>query len=308
MSKNTKSVKASKPAKAAKVTTPKVTTEKGTWQDDLATSSVLRSKSDKDRKRSSALLWDGAKAGIEAWDSSDDPSAEQFSDEVNSVLGEGRKGDASKIKTVALAVANNGLNLDEFPNLAKAYAEATRLTKTVKVEKSEDEAADEVISALDVPKTASSGEAAAKIVLGKGVDEAARLLLDVLGDQNFDAHRSLLRALTQETTGRVKASKEAEKTKVADAPKKGAEQASKAKAQPKVQPASAKAKVVAKPKGAPVKVEADDAQGTLPVAPSDKGEPVEGKPVEGKPAVKAKPVVKKPVVKGKIARPVVAKK
>lgn len=285
MSKNTKSAKKTKAVKVKPAPAPVVETVKGTWQDDLATSSKLRDKSDRERKRAGALLWDGAKAGIEAWDSESDPSAERFSDEVNAVLGAGRKGDASKIKTVALAVKSNGLDLDEFPNLSKAYAEARRLTQTVKVEADEDSAADEVISALDVPKTASTAEAAAKIVLAKGVDEAARLLLDTLGDHNFDAHRALLRALTQETSGRVKAQKEAEKkAAVVDAPKPGATQASKAdkKATPKAAP---KGSTKAKP--APVE------------APTEKAEAIEGE--------KAKPVVKKPVVKAR-PKPVVAKK
>lgn len=253
--------------------------EKGTWQATLSRSASLFDKSTADRKKASSLLWEGAQDAINTWDSDSDVSAERLYGEVMDVLGKARKGDASKIKTVALAVRNNGLTLAIYKNLAAAYTEAVRLTKTVAAEAAEDDAAEKAIEAMEAPHTASTPENAAKIVLSKGVDEAARLLLDALGVENEAAHRSLLRAISNEIAGRIKP---APKPAAKAGPKAGAKQAdtkAAAKAKPKAQPASTKAK----PK--PVSASNGD--------PNKKALPPKAQPATAQPATakaKAKPV------------------
>lgn len=306
MSKN----KADKKTKAVKVKAapaPKPEVEKGSWQEALTKSAGLLVKSEKDRKRASTMLWDGAKAGIENWlPGTDDENAEQFAGEVLDLLGKERKGDASKIKTVALAAKNNGLDLDAQPNLSKAYAEARRLTQTVVQHSEEDEAAEEVIANIDAPKTATTAEGAAKIVLAKGVDEAARLLLDALGDQNHAAHRSLLRAVSEEVGGRVRAEKEAEvEARKAEAAKKKADREARAAAKAaekaaekkaavtpkaKAPKAVAKASTKAKPKAAK-NTEAPTAE---PLPEVDADVPTTPEVIEGE---KAKKPVRKPIIK-----------
>jgi len=311
MSKTAKKNKKAPKVKAAPAPKPEV--EAGSWQESLVKSAALLVKSDKDRKRASATLWDGAKKGIETWlpNSAEDESAEKFSDEVLSLLGKERKGDASKIKTVALAVKNNGLDLDAQPNLSKAYAEARRLTTVAVAHNEEDEAAEEVISNINAPKTASTAEAAAKIVLSKGVDEAARLLLDALGDQNHAAHRSLLRAFTQEVSGRVKAEREAEvNARKEQAEAKRAEReaaaASKAKAKPAAKKASSKVTKKAEPTEAKAKAKPAAKASTAKAATTEKAMVIDGEPASvqsdkatAKPVVKkpGKPIIKKPTPK-----------
>jgi hypothetical protein len=238
----------------------------GSWQETLAKSAALQDRVKKGSARASALLWEGAQEAINQWvpKSERDENGEKLGAAVTEALGKSRKGDASKIKTVALAVKNNGLVLSQHSNLSKAYAEATRLTKTVKVHIAEDEAADEAVSAIAAPKSTSSPEGAAKIVLSKGVDEAARLLLNELGAENIAAHRAFMRAISQEIVGRIP--KPAPKPPKKAAPKKGAKAAKKAapkKAAPKA--ASTKAKPVAV-KSAPAKAK--------PVVASTKAKPV----------------------------------
>lgn len=246
--------------------------EKGTWQATLHKSAVLFDRSGKARKQASNLLWEGAKAGIESWlpEADNDVSAEGLYTEIMDLLGKPRKGDASKIKTVALAAKNNGLVLSIYPNLSKAYAEATRLTKTVQVHAAEDEAAEKAIEdlAAHAPKSSSTPEGAAQIVLAQGVDEAARLLLDALGKDNAAAHRAFMRAVSQETAGRVKPAT----PKVTAGPKAGAKQVvpnekvdrvplgdGASKAKPKAAPKADGKKA----KAAPVKAKAKPVQPTL---------------------------------------------
>lgn len=247
--------------------------DKGSWQSVLQRSATLFDKSAGERKRATALLWQGAQSGIEDWlpNASDDVSAEGLYADVLDILGKPRKGDASKIKTVALAAKNNGLVLSLYPNLSKAYAEARRLTQTVAQEKSEDAAADKAIEALakETPNSASTPENAAKIVLSQGLDEAARVLLDALGATNDAAHRAFMRAVSQEIAGRVKP-----KVSTAKAgPKAGATQAT-------------TGKPAAKAKAAPAASTKAKAE---PVKPQTAAKPVV--PVKGKPVLKGKPVV-----------------
>ena len=223
----------------------------GTWQDTLKKSATLLDRSTKGKARATAMLWEGAQVAINEWlpESDTDVNGEDMQSEVTAVLGKSRKGDASKIKTVALAVRNNGLVLGAFPNLSKAYAEATRLTKTVAVHAAEDEAAEAAVAAINAPKSTQTPEGAAALLLSRGVDEAARILLEVLGKTNHAAHKSLLRAIAQEAAGLIPKPE----------PKVKAEPKAKGSAKPaaKVSDGTAKAKPVkkaAKPK--PVKAEA----------------------------------------------------
>jgi hypothetical protein len=238
--------------------TNKATPIAGTWQETLAKSATLFDRSAAGRKKASALLWEGAQEATVEWlnESDTDPHAEVMYADVLDILGTPRKGDASKIRTVALAVKNNGLVLSLYPNLSKAYAEARRLTQTVKVHAAEDEAAEKAVSEIvaNAPKSSSKPEGAAFIVLSQGVDEAARVLLDALGATNAAAHRSLLRAISQEIAGRVP--KPAPKAPKSTAPKgaaKAAKGTAKKAAAPKPGDGASKPKPVKK--AAPVKAE-----------------------------------------------------
>lgn len=259
------------------------------WLDTLKESATLLGRSENARKKASALLWDGAKSGIEGWDSDKDPHAEAFYADALDALGTARKGDASKIKTVALAVRNEGLDISEFTNLAKAYGAAVALTKTKKTHAEEDDAAEEAITAIaaEAPKTASTAEAAVKIVLAKGVDEAARLLVEALGAENVAAHRSLLRALGQEIAGRQHAVAEQAKAEKAEATEKARAEreakraeAAKARAERAAKKPVAK-KAAAKPRGAAKKAAVAKPAAAKPVAKKAIARP-KGKPVARK--------------------------
>lgn len=253
--------------------------EKGTWQGTLHQSAILLDRSKKGRERAGALLWKGATDAIGAWDSDGDPSGENLYSEAMAALGgPSRKGDASKIKTVALAVRNHGLDMVTFPTLAKAYAEAIRLTKTVQEQAAEDDAAEKTVEqiATDAPKSSSTPEGAALIVLAQGLDEAARLLLDALGKDSA-VHRAFVRAVAQEVAGRVpkpepKVAKATTKTPVTK---------------------SAKATVKTGKAKPTIKAKAEAAKALLAEseeAPSAKAAPIKGE--KAKPVVKAK--VRKP--------------
>lgn len=282
---------------AVDATTPEF--DKGSWQSTLKRSADLQIKSSNDRKKASILLWDGAKAGINSWNeetASEDVSGENLYNEVLKALGKSRKGDASKIKTVAVAVRNHGLSLVAYPNLAKAYTEAVRLTKTVQTEADEDSAAEKAVEALakEAPDSTGTPEGAAKIVLSTGLDEAARLLLDALGATNEAAHRALLRAIAQEIAGRVKPVVKAASTK----PKTGATKAATggATASPKATVKSGAAKTKAAPVTAgaatPAKAEAPAPKVKTKAAPV-KSTKAEAAPVDEATKAKAKPVVVK---------------
>lgn len=269
-------------------TTATPTFAKGTWQHDLHESSTLLDRAGKAKTRASGLLWNGATEGINEWlpNSSDDVNGEALYSLVIEALGTARKGDASKIKTVALAVRNNGLVLSTFPNLSKAYAEATRLTKTVQVQKDEDDAAEKAIESIEAPKTTGSIEGAAALLLSKGLDGAVVAILDALGANNEAAHRAFMRAVSTEVAARVQAAKPKPAPKAG--PKAGAKQSTgKAPAKATIKDGSAKAKPapVSASKGdpnrkaLPPKAKAKPAQnqtsGAEVVSGADKGEPVD---------------------------------
>lgn len=266
------------------MTSTVTTTIKGTWQETLSKSEAERVKGANSTKKASALLWTGAKVGIETWlpESTTDVSAEGFYAEVMEALGgKHRKGDASKIKTVALAVKNNGLSLAAYPNLSKAYNAALALTKVADRHAEEDEAAESATQMLkdNAPKTAATPESAAKIVLAQGVDEAARLLLDALGQTNEAAHRALLRAISNEIAGRVKPVVKTVKA----GPKAGATQATAGASTVKAPVKGA----ASKPKPVPVSASKGDpnAKALPPKAPTAKDGESKGQPVK-RPAVK----------------------
>jgi hypothetical protein len=291
--------------------TEPVTYEKGSWQESLQKSSNLLDRSAKARKTASSLLWKGAQAGIEAWlpGAQTDVSGENLYAEVIEALGRARKGDASKIRTVAVAVRNNGLDLSTFPNLSKAYAEAVRLTRTVKQQEDEDDAAEEAIAGIEAPKTASTQESAAALLLAKGLDGAVVAILDALGAKNEAAHRAFLRAVSTEIAARVKATADAEaQAKKDEAAKKKAEAAAaapKKTAAKKSTPAPVAAK--GKPKGKPATKTAA-AKATAPindgvedgtdedVEVDESVEVVEtpSVPVAKKASAKGRPVVRRP--------------
>lgn len=270
--------------------TPASEFERGSWQNTLSRSAALFQKSGNDRKRATVLLWDGAKTGIQSWlpESSTDAGAELLSTEMLGIMGKGRKGDVSKIKTVAVAVKHHGLDLDgtnvkgkPITNLAMAYAEARRLTQTVQAEAAEDDAAEKAIENLTVPNSTTTVDGAALILLSKGIDGAVVAILDALGVKNEAAHRSFLRAVSTEVAARVQAAKPKPAPK-ASKPKAGATQAKGSKAAPKAQSGAAKAK--AKPASAPAKAKpavkaASPAEGTAKAKPAPVKRPA--RPAQG---------------------------
>lgn len=275
---------------------------KGTWQYDLKQSGALLDRSAAAKKKAGTLLWKGAVAAIESWlpTSGDDANGEGLYNEVLDALGASRKGDASKIKTVALAVKSKGLDISEAPNLSRAYAEAVALTKTAKEQEAEDDAAEEAIASIEAPRTATSEEGAAKILLAKGVDGAVVAILDALGADNEAAHRAFVRAMSSEVADRIRAKADAEKAKVkaerdaaaaakkAERDKAAAEKAEaakeKAKAAKKAAPKPSAKK--AKPAPAPEEDEADlaDDEGVTEIDDLDEETPAPEAPVAKKAA------------------------
>ena len=278
----------------------------GSWGAMLQESTVLKIRAGKVDKRAGKLLWDGAKAAIAEWDSGTDPSGESLYDEVKEALGNTRRGDANKIKTVAIATENHGLDISQHQNLSQAYNAARALIADMtkgKTDADEDDAAERVVESLDAPKTASTAEAAAKVLLGKGIDGAVVAIFDALTTAAVDADtaekaiRSFLRSATSEAASRAKhradearAAKEAEKEKdrAAKAAEREKARAERESAKPKAAPRKASEKPVAK--------KAEKATAAKPVAKKPVARP---KPV-------AKPVAKKPVARPKPAAEPVA--
>lgn len=281
--------------------------EKGSWQEALQKSTTLKERAGKANKNAGVLLWKGATEGINSWlpNSATDVSGEGLYQTVIEALGKSRKGDASKIKTVAVAVRNHSLDISVYPNLSKAYAAANDLTKGAQEREKEDDAAETAIEAIEAPKTASTVEASAKIVLSKGVDGAVVALLDALGAQNEAAHRAFMRAVSTEVAARAKAVADAAAAakkaaaaanKPASTPKKGATTAKKAT------PVKAKKATPVKPKPkAAAEVEVSDEAPTVDdmfaeVEAEDSAAEVEAAPVKpaAKKVSKGRPVVKRP--------------
>lgn len=272
------------------------------WKDMLAKSEALRVKAGNEKKKSGILLWDGAKKAISEWSNdTTDSTAERLRAEVTEALGgKHRKGDASKIVTVALATRDNGLDTAAFKSLAQAYAEAIKRTKTAQVQAAEDDAAEKAIEALaeEVPNSTSTVEGAAKILLSKGVDGAVVAILDALGAKNEAAHRSFLRAVSTEIAARVAANKPKPAPKKKAGPKDGAvSAASVKKATPKAGDGTTKAK--AKAKARPVKKAEVSPKAANPKAEAaaealaDKADKAGVVPINRTAKAKARPVVKR---------------
>jgi hypothetical protein len=247
--------------------------EKGSWQAAINEAGKLFDKAGESRKKAGAMLWKGATSAIALWEETGD-DADVLYNEILGILGEARKGDASKIATVARASKTKGLDTGQFNNLSRAYAEAVRLTKTERQNVEEDSAADEATEAIkaSAPKSTSKPEGAAQIVLAQGVDEAARLLLSAL--PNDDSRRALIRAFADEFAGMQKQAKaEADAVRKAEAEAK--REAAKAERE----------KVAAEKKAEREKVAAEKAAASKAAAktkgkPAPKGRPAKAEPVE----------------------------
>jgi hypothetical protein len=274
--------------------------DKGTWQEALQRSTALLDRSTKARKTASALLWTGAQEAIGEWmtDSDSDVSGEALYNEVLDILGKPRKGDASKVRTVAVAVKDHGLVLSVHPNLSKAYAEAVRLTKTQAQHANEDDAAEKAVEAITVPHSTTTPEGAAAILLGKGIDGAVVAILDALGANNEAAHRSFMRAVSTEIAARVQAAKPKPAPKAPATPKGAAKPSTGASPKAAVKTAGTKAK--AKPVAAGTKAKPTTKAKPV-VKAKPKGQPV-SEPVEagtepvGTPEVPVKKAAGAPVV------------
>lgn len=283
--------------------------EKGTWQHDLQQSSALLARSEANRKKAGELLYNGATAAINAWlpGADKDASGEGLQSEVLAALGENYKGTASKIKTIAVAVHQKGLVFSDYPSIAKAYAAAIAVTKTAEVEAEEDDAAEKAIEEIEVPKSTTTVDGAAAILLSRGVDGAVVAILDTLGADNEAAHRSFLRAVTTEVSARIDAKTKAERDakeaeKKAEREAREAERAAKAaeKEAAAKQKAAAKktaAKKAAAPKPKPEVEEPgdefDEMFDDLDVETAPEPATVAPKGVK-KAAAKGKPVVRRP--------------
>ena len=166
-------------------------------------------------REGNSLVWLGGAAAIADVTSGSDYDGIALYEQLLGALGQPRKGTASKLRTVADAVVEHGLDTSEHKSLAAAYNAARALNRTRTVEVAEDTALDEALSELIAPKSTSTIEGAAKLLLSKGEDEAVRQIFDAIGGDNFAALRSFVRAATQELSGRVKASQEAAKKEAA---------------------------------------------------------------------------------------------
>ena len=186
-----------------------------TWAETLRAAARKLDTAAVTAREGNSLVWLGGAAAIADVTSGSDYDGIAFYEQLLGALGQPRKGTASKLRTVADAVVEHGLDTSEHKSLAAAYNAARALNRTRTVEVAEDTALDEALSALIAPKSTSTIEGAAKLLLSKGEDEAVRQIFDAIGGDNFAALRSFVRAATQELSGRVKASQEAAKKEAA---------------------------------------------------------------------------------------------
>lgn len=186
-----------------------------TWAETLRAAARKLDTAAVTAREGNSLVWLGGAAAIADVTSGSDYDGIAFYEQVLGALGQPRKGTASKLRTVADAVVEHGLDTSEHKSLAAAYNAARALNRTRTVEVAEDTALDEALSVLIAPKSTSTIEGAAKLLLSKGEDEAVRQIFDAIGGDNFAALRSFVRAATQELSGRVKASQEAAKKEAA---------------------------------------------------------------------------------------------
>ena len=186
-----------------------------TWAETLRAAARKLDTAAVTAREGNSLVWLGGAAAIADVTSGSDYDGIAFYEQLIGALGQPRKGTASKLRTVADAVVEHGLDTSEHKSLAAAYNAARALNRTRTVEVAEDTALDEALSVLIAPKSTSTIEGAAKLLLSKGEDEAVRQIFDAIGGDNFAALRSFVRAATQELSGRVKASQEAAKKEAA---------------------------------------------------------------------------------------------
>ena len=239
------------------------------------------------RTQASKTLWQGAVMVIDNRDPQDKDRS-TLAQNVIDAMGKHRKGDASKIKKVALA-ADRGLDIRDYPNLSKAYnAACAILDPKVDKDAADVAAADSIAATIDPAKPELSPEdAAAALVLSKGMRTAAVLLLDAL-KEDAQAGRGLLVALTTEMAQRADYAKQkAAAEKVPGTPRKQEDKGDAAPA------------TVAAPVAAPTKP-------TKPTKPKPAAEPAEptidlmfgdASPVEPKTEPKPKPKPKTVMVK-----------
>ena len=257
-----------------------------TWAETLRAAARKLDTAAVTAREGNSLVWLGGAAAIADVTSGSDYDGIAFYEQLLGALGQPRKGTASKLRTVADAVIEHGLDTSEHKSLAAAYNAARALNRTRTVEVAEDTALDEALSALIAPKSTSTIEGAAKLLLSKGEDEAVRQIFDAIGGDNFAALRSFVRAATQELSGRVKASQEAAKKEAAaKAAKKRAKAAQDKAAQDKQDKKSGEKK-------APVR----RASGTRK-APAKKVEPEQVEQAEPEQAAKPARQVRKPRAK-----------
>ena len=203
--------KQTKQTKQTNTTDPAV----ATWAETLRAAARKLDTAAVTAREGNSLVWLGGAAAIADVTSGSDYDGIAFYEQLLGALGQPRKGTASKLRTVADAVVEHGLDTSEHNSLAAAYNAARALNRTRTVEVAEDTALDEALSVLIAPKSTSTIEGAAKLLLSKGEDEAVRQIFDAIGGDNFAALRSFVRAATQELSGRVKASQEAAKKEAA---------------------------------------------------------------------------------------------
>lgn len=251
-----------------------------TWAETLRAAARKLDTAAVTAREGNSLVWLGGAAAIADVTSGSDYDGIAFYEQLLGALGQPRKGTASKLRTVADAVVEHGLDTSEHKSLAAAYNAARALNRTRTVEVAEDTALDEALSVLIAPKSTSTIEGAAKLLLSKGEDEAVRQIFDAIGGDNFAALRSFVRAATQELSGRVKASQEAAKKEAA------------AKAAKK----RAKAKAAQDKKSGEKKAPVRRASGTRK-APAKKVEPEQVEQAEPEQAAKPTRQVRKPRAK-----------
>ena len=251
-----------------------------TWAETLRAAARKLDTAAVTAREGNSLVWLGGAAAIADVTSGSDYDGIAFYEQLLGALGQPRKGTASKLRTVADAVVEHGLDTSEHKSLAAAYNAARALNRTRTVEVAEDTALDEALSVLIAPKSTSTIEGAAKLLLSKGEDEAVRQIFDAIGGDNFAALRSFVRAATQELSGRVKASQEAAKKEAA------------AKAAKK----RAKAKAAQDKKSGEKKAPVRRASGTRK-APAKKVEPEQVEQAEPEQAAKPARQVRKPRAK-----------
>ena len=158
-----------------------------TWAETLRAAARKLDTAAVTAREGNSLVWLGGAAAIADVTSGSDYDGIAFYEQLLGALGQPRKGTASKLRTVADAVVEHWLDTSEHKSLAAAYNAARALNRTRTVEVAEDTALDEALSALIAPKSTSTIEGAAKLLLSKGEDEAVRQIFDAIGGDNFAA-------------------------------------------------------------------------------------------------------------------------